>query len=94
MGAGAVLAVLPGSRSPEAEVAVAAFCDARLSLRTRLAECSSGRELVDAGYESDVEIAAEFDVSGAVPILEQGRFVDERGATYPSSYPSASTGQR
>ncbi len=39
-----------------------------------LRACASGRELTDAGYLDDVEIAAELDRSLSVPVLRDGAF--------------------
>lgn len=73
-GAGAVLDALgPADLSPEAEAAVAAFRAA--SLPDALAACSSGRELIAAGFGDDVELAATLDVSAVVPVLRDGTFV-------------------
>lgn len=73
-GAGAVLAALTeltglGSDrlSPEAAMAVAAFRAA--DLPDDLADCASGRELVEVGFVADVEIAAQHDASAVVPVL-------------------------
>jgi 2-phosphosulfolactate phosphatase len=76
IGAGAVLASLPGRLSPEAEAAVAAFDRFRHSLHDVLLRCSSGKELVERGLAHDVELAADYGVSSAVPILKEDRFVD------------------
>ena len=56
-GAGAVKAGLPGARSPEAEAACEAFRGAGADLLARLRACSSGRELIERGFASDVELA-------------------------------------
>jgi 2-phosphosulfolactate phosphatase len=40
-----------------------------------LPDCVTGRELVDAGFERDVEMAAAVDVSQVVPVLRDERFV-------------------
>jgi 2-phosphosulfolactate phosphatase len=58
VGAGAVIAALPSSRSPEAESACHAFRCAEPDLRGRLRACSSGRELIERGFAADVELAA------------------------------------
>lgn len=39
-----------------------------------LFSCASGRELVERGYGSDVEVAAEANSSTAVPVLEGSAF--------------------
>ena len=47
-------------------------------LEAELLNCSSGRELADLGFSQDVAIAAELDVSTAVPVLADGRFTGAR----------------
>jgi 2-phosphosulfolactate phosphatase len=69
IGAGAVIANLPGTRSPEAALAVACFENFRTDLAAALRKSSSGKELIDRGFASDVDLAAEFDVSANVPRL-------------------------
>lgn len=73
VGAGAILAHLD-DRSPEAQSAVAVFEDARGDLLQRLMDCSSGREVSARGYEDDVQMAGEIEVSTTVPILRNGAF--------------------
>jgi 2-phosphosulfolactate phosphatase len=75
LGAGAVLAELPGRLSPEAELAVAAFERFLHRLGEALAGCVSGRELTARGFPEDVELAAAYADSEAVPILRGDRFV-------------------
>jgi len=75
IGAGAVLSALPGRLSPEAEVAVAAFEHFRRNLPDALLRCSSGKELIERGLARDVELAAEYAVSAAAPILRNDRFI-------------------
>jgi 2-phosphosulfolactate phosphatase len=74
VGAGAVIAELPGTRSPEAEAACEAFRGAEADLHERLRACSSGRELIERGFASDVELAASFGVSRSVPMLSGKAF--------------------
>jgi 2-phosphosulfolactate phosphatase len=75
LGAGAILRALrPAAPSPEAHAAMAAFQAAQSDLRAHLFGCSSGRELVQKGFSADVEIAAGYDVSRAVPILRERAF--------------------
>lgn len=69
VGAGAIaaaLARLGRSLSPEAALA------ARSVDVTALAECVSGRELTESGHGRDVALAAQLDVSDAVPVLNEG----------------------
>jgi 2-phosphosulfolactate phosphatase len=76
VGAGAVLSLLAGRRSPEAEMAVAAFKRFRGDLAGTLSRCGSGKELVESGFQCDVELASEYAVSSAVPMLAGDRFVN------------------
>ncbi len=71
LGAGAILERLPGRRSPEAQAAVAAFAAARHDLRSALHKCPSGRELIERGFEEDVLISAELDVSKTAPVFRE-----------------------
>jgi 2-phosphosulfolactate phosphatase len=79
VGVGAIITALrhsataPLTYSPEAQLAAAQFAAARLSgLPTVLSELSSGRELIADGYDEDVRLAADLDVSRAVPRLSDG----------------------
>lgn len=76
VGAGAILAELTGPTSPEAEAAVATFRAAEPELRERLRACASGRELIERGFASDVDIAAELNADDCVPVLRDGAFRD------------------
>jgi 2-phosphosulfolactate phosphatase len=73
-GAGAILASLPGTRSPEAEAAIAIYRSWGDDPRRHLEETSSGRELIERGYERDVALAGELDVSSAVPLFIDGAY--------------------
>jgi 2-phosphosulfolactate phosphatase len=74
-GAGAVLALLPDEElSPEARLAAAAFRAVAPSLAASLRGCASGRELAEAGFGEDVEVAAQLDVSDVVPVLSGDGF--------------------
>jgi len=84
IGAGAVAAVLPGPMSPEAEAARHAFEGASADLATALRECVSGRELVDRGYEEDIEWAAAVNVSASAPLLREGAFATTHRAARSS----------
>jgi len=76
MGAGSVLAELPGTTSPEAEVAIVTFARFRQNLAGALFRCGSGKELVENGYALDVELAAEYAVSRVAPMLTGEEFID------------------
>ena len=87
-GAGAVVAALaaalehragPLLLSPEAEAAGAAWLAVEERVAEALHDCASGRELIEQGWASDVEIAAELDRSQVVPVLADGAFTGSRG---------------
>ncbi len=92
-GAGAVLSALTGgaggaaaeAMSPEARMAVAAWQGA--SLPDDLMCCAGGRELVEAGFAADVEIAAEHDASQVVPVLVGESFRDGESGPTPGPTP-------
>ena len=75
LGAGAILQWLPGSRSPEAESAVALFARDRETLVETLDKCGSGRELDGRGHHEDKLIAAQLDVSSCVARFDGLAFV-------------------
>ena len=75
VGAGAIISHLAGSRSPEAEIAVRAYRAAEHDLPGFLRQCSSGKELIAAGFEEDVSFTAELSVDDCAPILVDGAYV-------------------
>ncbi|OUL22522.1 2-phosphosulfolactate phosphatase [Nostoc sp. 106C] len=76
IGAGAILSCLSGSLSPEAETAIVAFHTFQNNLLTFLKKCSSGKELIDKGYELDVELAAAFNISDCVPLFTENAYIN------------------
>ena len=74
LGAGAVVAALDGSKSPEATAAERMFAAAGGDLKELVRSCASSREIIDRGFAADVELAADFDCSDAVPVLEDGEY--------------------
>lgn len=86
-GAGAFLAALAdrgvGPLSPEARAAAAAYREVVGELPQLLHECAGGRELTEYGFAQDVDVAAELDSSGLVPVL-QGDRLD--GSSKPSRF--------
>ncbi len=75
IGAGAVIAACPGSHSPEASLAAAAFHHFREALAQTLRDCVSGKELIERGFGLDVDLAAELNVSTNIPRLVTRAFV-------------------
>jgi len=74
LGAGAVIAALGGSKSPEAIAAERLFASAGGELADLVKSCASAREIIDRGFASDVELAQELDCSDVVPVLTNGEF--------------------
>ena len=72
LGAGAVIAALNRSKSPEATAAERMFLAAGDELHQLVRSCASAREITDRGFAKDVELAVDFDCSDAVPVLENG----------------------
>jgi len=85
IGAGIILGQLDGRPSPEARAAVAASRGADPTEQLR--DCISGRELIDAGHERDVQLAAEMNVSQSAPLLHDGAFIDARSEGRSGSEP-------
>lgn len=71
IGAGSIISVLKGTRSPEARLAEQAFLAFQDQLEPLLLECSSGKELVSEGFSEDVRLAAALNVSTGVPFLHE-----------------------
>jgi len=74
LGAGAIIRAMGGETTPEASAAALAFEAMAPTLTSVLRDCMSGRELVEAGYENDVVVAAALDASQAVPVLTEGAY--------------------
>lgn len=74
LGAGAIIGNLGGPCCAEAEVARSTY----LHLADRIGELIqlsiSGRELISMGFERDVDLACEVNVSHSAPILKDGAF--------------------
>ena len=75
---GAILSYLHGSLSPETEVAVTTFKAFQQDLLGYLKKCSSGKELIEKGFESDVELSAAYNVSDCVPCFTDNAYVNYR----------------
>ena len=75
IGAGAIIAHLPGRLSPEAEAAVAVYHHARENLLEVLQQCGSGKELQERGFATDIALAAQVDVDHGAPMLQDGAYV-------------------
>ena len=76
IGAGAILSYLSGNLSPEAQAAIAVFNSFKNDLLNTLKKCSSGKELIERDFDSDVELAAEINVSDCVPVFTDNAYVN------------------
>jgi 2-phosphosulfolactate phosphatase len=76
LGAGAILADLDGSKSPEAEVCYGAFKSSESRLRELVWDSGSGRELRERGYEDDVKFCSQLNVTGIIPLMKDGSFIE------------------
>jgi 2-phosphosulfolactate phosphatase len=76
IGAGAIILHLNGKRSPEAEMAAAAFRHAEANVLETIIACGSGKELVERGFEADVHLACELNASSTAPLLVDGAYCD------------------
>jgi len=76
IGAGAIISYLEGSSSPEAQAAATAYRGVQQSLGCLIKQCGSGKELIDRGFEQDVELAAKLNISDCVPTLVDGAYVN------------------
>jgi 2-phosphosulfolactate phosphatase len=76
IGAGAVIAELHGTISPEGQAAADAFKSAAKDLQQSLRDCGSGSELIARGFPEDVDLAAVLDCETVVPRLVDSAFED------------------
>jgi 2-phosphosulfolactate phosphatase len=89
IGAGAIISHLSGKLSPEAVAAVAAFQEARPKLAEHLAQCSSGKELIERGFADGVNLASELNTSRSAPVLVDAAYVRGEINALPVKHPSA-----
>ncbi|MGD1855014.1 MAG: 2-phosphosulfolactate phosphatase [Leptolyngbyaceae cyanobacterium] len=79
IGAGAIIAHLQGQLSPEAQAAVAIYQSVQSNVSDLIRNCSSGRELIEKGFDRDVELATEINISNCVPKLLNNAYIRESG---------------
>ena len=63
LGAGAIVSHLRGNLSPEAQLAVAAYQGIEQNLADSIKHCGSGKELIERGFERDVQLAAQLNMA-------------------------------
>ncbi len=75
-GAGVVINFLKGELSPESRSAAEVYSGIRNELADQIKKCSSGKELIERGFEADIDLACEINVSNCVPGLINGAYID------------------
>lgn len=72
LGAGAVIHALDCRMDAEARVARGAYLAAANELDWIIRSCVSGQELIGEGFEDDVDLALQLDISGHAPLMKGG----------------------
>ena len=75
LGCGMIISYLTGNKSPEALAAENVYLSLKEHLEERLQDCLSGKELIDRGYEVDVDFAVQANVDEVIPVLIDGVYV-------------------
>ena len=89
LGAGAIISYLKGKLSPESKAAFSVFQNSKTTISEEVRNCSSGKELVERGFEKDLYLACDLNASDNVPLLTQGSYVGQKStATNKSIAPS------
>jgi 2-phosphosulfolactate phosphatase len=78
VGAGAIINYLAGSFSPESKSALSAFKNLNHNLVSEIRNCCSGKELIDRGFEKDIYLACELNISDTVPKLQNSAYIGLR----------------
>jgi 2-phosphosulfolactate phosphatase len=77
IGAGAIISYLAGNLSPESKAGLAIFNNSKTTLLADIKKCSSGKELIDRGFEKDILLACELNTSDNVPVLTHNSYVGQ-----------------
>jgi 2-phosphosulfolactate phosphatase len=78
MGAGAIISNLTGHLSPESKTGLTIFEDSKINLLEEIKNCSSGKELIEKGFEKDILLACELNSSDNVPVLTDNAYLGIR----------------
>jgi len=79
IGAGAIISYLQGSLSPESKTGLTVFKDLQSTLLEEIKKCSSGKELIERGFEKDLVLACDLNSSDNVPVLTNNSYVGNKG---------------
>ena len=82
LGAGAILELLGGSKSPEARVCISAYQNSKTELKELIVDSSSGRELKAMEFSEDVDFCSQINIYKEVPVLVQ----DAKGYSFFKNY--------
>lgn len=77
VGAGAIISYLTGNLSPESKAGLTIFENSKTTLITDIKKCSSGKELIERGFEKDILLACEINSSDNVPVLTDNYFLGQ-----------------
>jgi 2-phosphosulfolactate phosphatase len=77
IGAGAIISYLTGNLSPESRTGLTIFENSKTTLLTDIKNCSSGKELIERGFEKDILLACELNSSDNVPVLTNNSYVGQ-----------------
>lgn len=77
IGAGAIISCFTGSLSPESKTALAVYQNLQHDLTEEIRNCSSGKELINRGFEKDIYLACDVDSSNNVPVLINHQYVGQ-----------------
>lgn len=78
LGAGSILSLLNGTKSPEADICISAYKNSKKDIVGLIKDCGSGRELINMGFPEDVEFCSKINLFKEVPFLIK----DENGFSY------------
>ena len=80
IGAGAIISYLEGSLSPESKTALTVFKDLKPTILDQIKKCSSGKELIERGFEKDLLLACDLNTSNNVPVLSNNGYVGNKSS--------------
>jgi len=75
IGAGAIISYLQGSLSPESKTGLTVFRDLKSTILEEIKKCSSGKELIERGFEKDLLLACDLNTSDNAPLLTNNAYV-------------------
>lgn len=76
LGAGSIINYLRGELSPESKTGLSIFLASKNNIKEELQKCISGKELIAANFESDVDLASDFNKSSCVPGMVNGSYIN------------------